>query len=177
MIVAVGSTNPVKINAVKSAFKSVFPDKKLKFIFAEVKSDVSKQPKSDKESIKGARNRAKKALKLFKANFGVGLEGGLQKVDDRWFDSGWAVVINKEGFEGIGSSLKMQTPEKMMKLIRKGKELGEVDDIFFKRKDSKKKEGHFGLMTKKLINRKDGYIDAVISALVRFNHPKLFEST
>ena len=61
MKVAIGSTNPVKIAAVKSAFKKVWPNKKFTFKGIKVNSGVSHQPMSDIESIKGAGNRAKKA--------------------------------------------------------------------------------------------------------------------
>lgn len=175
MIVAIGSTNPVKIQAVKSAFKKVFTSKKFKFVPIEVNSGVSKQPTSDLESIRGARNRAEIAIKKAKADFGVGLEGGLQKIGKNWFDCGWIVVINKNGIEGIGCSIKMQTPDKMMKLIIKDQELGDVDDMFFKTKNSKQKQGHFGLMTKNKIVRAKAYEHAVISALVRFINPKIFD--
>lgn len=175
MLVAIGSTNPVKIAAVKSAFKKVWSRKNFKFFSIKVRSIVSRQPMSDLENIKGARNRAKIALKMFKADFGVGVEGGLQKIGNKWFDSGWVVIIDKNGAEGVGSSVKMQTPKEMMKLVKKGKELGEVDDLIFKQRNSKQKEGHFGLMTKNIITRKDGYTDAVISALIRFIHTSLFD--
>ncbi len=68
----------------------------------------------------------------------------------------------------------METPKKMMKFVKKGLELGEVDDLFFKLKNSKQKEGHFGIMTKNIITRKDGYLQGAISALTRFIHPELF---
>ncbi len=56
--VAVGSMNPVKIEAVKLAFKKVFPKKQLEIVGVEVDSGVSVQPMNDRESIKGAKNRA-----------------------------------------------------------------------------------------------------------------------
>lgn len=175
MKVAVGSLNPVKIAAVKEAFEKLFPDKKWEVKGMDVKSGVSDQPMSDKESIKGARTRAKKAIKMINADYGVGLEGGLQKVGKYWFDCGWAVVVNKRGEEGIGSSPRILMPEKMMELIYEGKELGEVSDILFNRRNSKQAEGHFGMMSNKLITRSTGYRDGIIFALSRFIHPKLFK--
>ena len=53
MKIAVGSENPVKINAVKHAFKLVWPKKKWEVIGVKVTSGVSDQPMSDVESIKG----------------------------------------------------------------------------------------------------------------------------
>lgn len=174
MKIAIGSTNPVKISAVKSAFKKVWPRKKFTFISIDIDSGVSKQPMSDLESIKGARNRAKRSLKISKGDFGVGLEGGLQKIGKDWFDCGWIVVLNKKKMVGIGSSIKMHTPKKMFKHLKKGLELGEVDDLLFNVENSKQKQGHFGLMTKNKIDRAKAYRDAVISALARFLNPELF---
>ncbi|MCL5438700.1 MAG: inosine/xanthosine triphosphatase [Patescibacteria group bacterium] len=175
MKIVVGSKNPTKIQAAKEAFLMVFPNKKWEVVGIDVESGVVSQPMSDDESIKGARNRAKAAIKKIKANYGVGLEGGLQKIDGMWFDCGWIVIIDKEGNEGIGSTIKMHTPKKFMKLIDKGIELGIVNDMIFKTKNSKHAEGHFGLMTNGAITRTKGYRDGVISALSRFIHPELFK--
>lgn len=69
----------------------------------------------------------------------------------------------------------MQTPNKMIKLMNKESlELGEVDDIMFNMKNSKQKQGHFGLMSNNAIKRSHAYSHAVISALVRFINPDLF---
>lgn len=175
MKVAVGSQNIVKINACKTAFKKVWPKTTWSFAAIEVKSSVSKQPMTDEESIKGAINRAEKAIKLLKADFGVGLEGGMQQIGDKWYDCGWIAVIDKHNHIGIGSSLKILVPEKMVNLIKQGKELGEVTDIVFKGKNLKQKNGHFGCMTNNAITRTSGYVDGIISSLARFIHPELFE--
>ncbi len=174
MKVAVGSKNPVKVEAVKQAFMMVFPNEKWDVVGIEVGSEVSDQPMSDDESIKGARNRARKSMKALKADYGVGLEGGVHQTDDKWFDSGWMIIIDKKGVEGIGSTIRMQTPPKMIELINQGIELGHVDDILFKTKNSKHDLGHFGLMSNGAVTRTEMYIDGVISALVRYLHPNLF---
>lgn len=175
MNVAIGSKNPVKIAAVQEAFKKVWPDKTFAFIGVDVPSGVSDQPMSDEESIKGATNRAKLARQQLGADFGVGLEGGLQEIKGKWFDCGWIVVINKENRMGIGSSARIQTPAKMMEHIHKGMELGHVNDLFFNQENTKHGAGHFGLMTNNAITRQSGYRDGVIMALARFIQPQLFE--
>src|SRR5258708_40205244 len=134
MLVAVGSKNPVKVQAVKAAFEKVFPEKKWDVVGIEVESEVSAQPMSDEESVRGARNRAQKALKKMKADFGVGIEGGLQKIEEYWFTRGWMVIVNQKGDEGVGSSVSIRVTDRMMELIHQGKELGEVNDIIFKKK-------------------------------------------
>jgi inosine/xanthosine triphosphatase len=175
MNIAVGSTNPVKIEAVLEAFQRAFPNKTIEVLGFKVKSGVSDQPMSDAESIQGATNRANKALAEGNADFGVGLEGGLQKIGGKWYDCGWAAVADKSGKIGIASSVRVETPAKMMDLIRAGKELGEVVDILSGQTNTKQAGGHFAFMTNGIINRKGGYRDAVVMALSRFLHSELWE--
>lgn len=175
-IVAVGSTNPVKIKAVHSAFKKCWPDTEWEVKGVEVASDVSHQPMTDSESVHGARNRAKRALKKVPhAEFGVGLESGLQKVGKEWFSCGWIVVIDRQKREGIGSTARIHAPSKMMDLIHQGHELGTANDILTGRKNTKHSEGHMGIMTKGVITREHAYTDGVVMALVRFLSPEFYE--
>ncbi len=173
--VAVGSKNPTKLEAVRLAFGEIWPEEEWEIIGVSSPSGVSNQPMSDEESITGARNRARHAIAETKADYGVGLEGGIQQIGANHFECGWMVVTDKNGTEGIGSSIKMNTPKKVMELIEKGKELGDVIDILFNRTNAKQAEGYFGLMTKNAITRTKGYTDGVIVALTRFIHPHLFE--
>lgn len=175
MKIAVGSTNPVKVNATKKAFQKVWPKKKWEVVGLDINSKVSSQPMSDTESITGATNRAKGVLEQAKADFGVGIEGGLTKINGEWFDTAWMVIIDKKGKKGIGASISMPTPPTFMKKVHKGMEIGHIDDEVFKKKNSKHQQGHYGLMTKGLITREDGYIHGVISALTMFMHPSLFK--
>src|SRR6266568_722375 len=147
MKIAIGSKNPIKIKAAITAFQKVFPQEKLEVIGVEVISEVSNQPMSDKESIKGAETRARKAISLLQADYGVGMEGGLQEIDGMWFDCGWIVIIDKFGDKGIGSSGRIHTPKKIMDLIHQGLEIGHANDLLFQKKNSKESLGHFGLMT------------------------------
>ena len=107
----------------------------------------------DEEGIKGARIRAKKALVKTRADFGVGLEAALMQVDKYWFDSGWVIVLDKKGRCGVATSPRIETPKKMMKYIKQGLELGEIDDILFNQKNTKHGPGHFGLLTDGVISR------------------------
>ncbi|HVZ58518.1 MAG TPA: inosine/xanthosine triphosphatase [Patescibacteria group bacterium] len=174
MKVAVGSKNPVKIAAVKEAFVKVWPDREFEFIGTEVDSGVPDQPMSDNESIIGATNRALRAKSFVSADYGVGLEGGIQKIGEKYFDCGWIVVIDKKGQRGIDSSIRMEVPPKMMELIHQGTELGKVVDIVFRTNNAKHNQGHFGLMTGNAITRKEGYRDGVITALAAFINPDIF---
>src|SRR4051812_8937934 len=99
--VAVGSKNRAKIEAVRLAFETLWPNQHWDIQGISVNSGVPSQPRSDSETIAGARNRSKDALVQLKAEYGVGLEGGLQQVGDWWFESGWIVVVDSNGHEGI----------------------------------------------------------------------------
>lgn len=173
MKVAVGSKNPTKVNAAKQAFTALWPDEKWDIQGIEINSGISDQPMSDEESIKGAYNRARRALKELNADYGVGLEGGLHKTGEHWLDSGWVVVVDKEGKEGLGSTVKMVVPPKIMELINNGKDLAEACDLVFNQSNTGQGDGHFGLMTKNQITRTSGLKDGVIAALSYFVHPNL----
>lgn len=174
MKIAVGSHNPVKIAAVKEAFETAFPKETFVVQGVTVLSGVSDQPMSDKESIRGATNRAKRSMKKIKADYGVGLEGGMQKIGKEWYTSGWSVVVSKDGIIGCGSSISMVIPPKLLEHIMNGIELGVANDLVFKEINSKHAGGHFGIMTNGAVSRTAAYKDAVFSALGRFLHPEVF---
>lgn len=158
--------NPAKIEAAKLGFEAFWPQKKWAFCGTAAKSLIADQPMSDKETIEGARNRAKHALELLpEAAFGIGLEGGLHQISSHHFCCGWMVVRDKEGNEGIGATVKMPVAGETIELIKGGMELGHASDKVFNRTNSKHAEGYFGILTKELITRSSGYRDGVIVAL------------
>lgn len=173
--VAIGSQNPVKVNCTKKAFSSCWPKIEFEYIAVTVPSGVKDQPLSDKECILGAKNRAKRALKIAKTDYGVGIEGGIIKMNGNFFARAWVVVVNKMGVVGFGSSLSAPVPPKYMKLIKKGIELGKVNDMITGRENTKHDNGYFGFISDNLVTREKGYTDAVIMALARFRKPEIFE--
>ena len=175
MRVAVGSTNPTKINAARIAFEKVFPHEIIEVVSVKVASGIPDQPKGDSQTILGATNRAKRALQQTKdTDFGVGQEGGMSEINGQWVETGWCAVVDNKGVIGIGSSIRMVVPSKLLHHIKKGKELGKATDIEFKTIESGKNAGFFGLMTNGSIDRMSAYADGIISALTRFLHPDLF---
>ncbi|HXS14918.1 MAG TPA: inosine/xanthosine triphosphatase [Candidatus Saccharimonadales bacterium] len=174
MLIAVGSTNPMKAAAAKMAFEKVFPHEKIEIVGVAVASQVSDQPKSDQEALLGAKNRAQKALAATHADFGVGEEGGMHQIGTQWFETGWCIVVDKNGTVGTGSSIRMEVPKMLMQLIEEGQELGIATDIVFKTHNAKHKAGFFGLMSNGQVDRTRAYADGIISALTHFLHPDLF---
>ena len=173
MIVAVGSLNPAKIEAARLAFGALWPGAIDGVRGFDVSSGVAAQPMTDAEAIRGARNRAARAIGLCQADYSVGIEGGVDQIDGSWFNSGWAVVIDRAGREGLGSTLRMQVPLALMELVLAGRELGDACDMVFGRSDAQRTEGFVSLMTGNAIHRTGALCDAVIAALTPFLHPAL----
>lgn len=173
MIVAVGSTNPTKLNPVKKVFSCHFP--KAEVVGVTVPSGVKDQPMHVDEMYKGALTRAKNALKKVKsATYGVGIEGGLHKYSYGWFEHSIVVIVDKKGTIGIGSSGGLILPKIVVREIQKGKNLEQVIDKLFKTKNIGKKIGMFGIMTKKVVTRAEGVMHGVAFALARFLHKDLY---
>lgn len=173
MLVAVGSRNPVKIESVRLAFEAVWPDISWDVEGCSVPSSAPDQPMSDDEALRGARSRATGSLEALGAAYGVGLEGGVQQVEDQWFNCGWVSVVDREGREGIGTTLRMVVPPALMKIVLAGRELGEACDMVFRVSNTKQVNGLFGLMTNNTVHRTGAFRDGVVAALAGFLHPEL----
>lgn len=165
MLLAVGSCNPVKVEASRLGFATFWPDLVWAVTACASPSGVRDQPMSDDEAREGATSRAHHALDTAAADFGVGLEGGLQKHGTHWFNSGWAVVVGKSGLVGVATTIRMAVPARLMEHVERGCELGVACDLVFGAKNSKQGEGHYGLMTAGLIDRTSAFRDAVVAAI------------
>jgi non-canonical (house-cleaning) NTP pyrophosphatase len=126
---------------------------------------------SDDEALQGVRNRASRAMDALNSDFGVGLEGGLQRIGNDWFNSGWVVIKYRAGAEGIGTTLRMMVPHSLMTYIHTGHELGTACDLVFQKINSKQTQGYFGMMTNGFITRTSAFSDAIVAALSVFIQP------
>src|SRR5512147_411633 len=102
MLIAIGSTNPVKCNASRAVLASLYPD--AEFVCAEVPSGVSAQPWGDVETRTGALNRARAALEHTGADLAIGLEGGVQDSEFGLLTAAWCVVVDRHGRIGVGGN-------------------------------------------------------------------------
>lgn len=171
--VAVGSLNPVKVAAVRAVFERVQPA--LRLVSIEVASGVPAQPMGDEETQRGARNRALAALQGTGAELAVGLEGGVVSMPDgRMRSCAWAVVVDREGGEGMGGSLSMPLPDAVTTRIRAGEELGHAMDMIANVVGTKYGRGAVGILTAGLIDRQAAYEPMVTYALAPWLAPALF---
>ena len=175
MKVIVASKNPAKIEAVRNAFAQAFSTAIL-VEGASVPSGVSDQPMSDEETRRGALNRAMNAKALIPdAHFWVGVEGGINPVDEGMEAFGWMAIIDAHQ-KSISRSASFLLPPQIARQIASGHELGPAMDALFKEKDSKKKGGAVGLLSKGLVSRAQLYEQPLLLALIPFLQKALFEA-
>jgi len=172
--IAVGSTNPVKIGAVRAVLGPLVPSATIGGV--AVASSVPDQPIGDDETIRGAIARAQAALTACDADLGVGIEGGIvEEADGGTRTCAWAAIVDKHGRTGVGGSLAMALPVRVAEMIRRGAELGHAMDALVGAHDTKRGAGAVGLLTSGLVNRQRAYEVLVTYAVARFVTPQLYE--
>ncbi|CAB3287052.1 putative inosine/xanthosine triphosphatase [Methanocaldococcus lauensis] len=162
-VVAVGSLNPVKIEAVKEGFEKVLGT--VEVIGVDVESNVSSHPIGLEETYKGALNRAKNAFNKVQCSYGVGIEAGLINVGGHYVDIHVCVVY--DGIkETVGMSQGFEYPKIVAENILKGIEGGKIAEKLTGIKDIGKNVGLIGYLTDNHITRKDLCRESVIMALI-----------
>lgn len=176
MQIVIASTNPVKIHGATEAFRAYFADNQIIVTSISVDSTVGHQPFTDDETIKGAIIRAQKALALStNIDYSIGLEGGISKIQNRFYTCAWSAIVDSCGRIGLGSSHRVELPPPVVKLVLEGRELGDANDQIFKRKNSKQAEGYTGIATRNLLTRQDMMKTATLAALARYTLEKYFQ--
>ncbi|SMG39936.1 inosine/xanthosine triphosphatase [Marivirga sericea] len=166
--VIIASKNPVKIEATKAGFQRMLKKKDLIFEGVSVPSNVSDQPMTHEETRKGASNRSENAKSKFpNADFWVGIEGGVHQDEFGMQAFAW-IVVQSNIKKSQAQTAVFYIPEPIAKMVTEGIELGEADDIYFGRSNSKQKDGAVGILTHGEIDRKAYYEHAMVMALIPF---------
>lgn len=156
MKIIVGSSNPTKIESVKSIFSNAEVEG------LEVSSMVSAQPFSDEETLEGAINRARECANSVKGAFGIGLEGGVTQIENDLFLCNWGALVDDKGNVYIASGARIPLPDEISEELHTGKELGDVMDVFAKKNGVRKKEGAIGIFTNENIDRMSMFSHVVL---------------
>ncbi len=174
--IAVGSLNPVKNKAVSIACRRAFAPhgRELNFQSVDVPTGVSAMPRTLAECVTGARNRAMAAQKQAKADFGLGLEGGVEQTPFGLFLVGWVVVVDVHGREGVGSSGRVRLPEQVAQRVLAGEELGPLMDELVGRAKTNHQEGAIGILTAGRVVREEIFVTAVLLAFAPFLTPEWY---
>ncbi|MCA9960520.1 MAG: inosine/xanthosine triphosphatase [Chloroflexota bacterium] len=173
MKVAVGSTNPVKVAAVREMVLRQWPEADI--VSVAVPSGVSTMPMSDAESLAGARNRARAACAQIGADLGIGLEGGVNPDENGLMLHSWVVVVDGNGREGIGGAGRLPLPNFIAQRILNGEELGPVMDDVLGETEVRQKGGAIGALTAGLVMRREAFALGVAYALAPFVAAQLYE--
>ncbi|EPA0958502.1 inosine/xanthosine triphosphatase [Vibrio parahaemolyticus] len=168
--VVIASLNPAKINAVKSAFQSAFPQQAFEFVGISVPSEVADQPMTNEETHRGAVNRVKNAkVEMPTADFYVGLEAGIEgNVTFAW------MVIESDTHRGESRTASLMLPPEVLAQLADANELGDVMDKVFGTENIKQKGGAISLLTQNQLTRSSVYHQALILALIPFTNPDHF---
>ena len=159
--IAVGSLNPVKIEAVRNVMERIYGNVRIFAVDSE--SGVPEQPFED-ETVKGAINRAKGALGNH--TMAVGIEAGVFERYDGLYDVQHCAVIDKDGKITIGMGSGFRYPDKIAELVRNGKTVGEAMKIVYTHNNVGKEQGAIGVLSKGLLDRRELTEQSVLNAML-----------
>ena len=159
--IAVGSANPVKVEAVRNVMERIFGQVR---IFAyDVPSGVPEQPFGD-QTQEGAKNRAKAALHDHALS--VGIEAGVFEMFDTLYDFQYCAILDREGRYTIGTGSGFRYPDSVVELVRKGKTVGEAMKIVYGETNAGKTMGAIGILSKGLLDRRSLTEQSVLAAMI-----------
>ena len=161
MDIAVGSTNPVKIAAVRTVMEKVYGDVRVTGL--DVPSGVPEQP-FEEQVHQGSVNRAKAALGDH--DMAVGIEAGVFEMLDGLYDIQHCTILTRDGRMTFGQGSGFRYPDDIADLVRKGMTVGEAVKEVYGSTEIGKKKGAIGLLSKGLIDRKTLTEQSVMAAMV-----------
>lgn len=164
--IAVGSTNPTKVEAAVAVAGAYFPG--VPVLPVQVESGVRSQPLSQRETLDGARNRARRALEATGADMALGMEAGVALEGGTAFLMGWCVAVDETGREGAGCGLMMPLPPEVAARLRQGLELGQVMAERSGNPRISREEGAVGFLTRGYVTRRQTWELACAYALAPF---------
>jgi inosine/xanthosine triphosphatase len=181
MFIAVGSTNRIKVDAVKEKLKEYPTLSHLDVISYDVSSEISEQPMSLEEIIKGAKNRAKNAY--IQANpclASFGIESGLFQAPGS--STGYLEACICSVFDGqdhhIGLSCGFEVPPDILKWVLEDKK--DLSQACFhsgitQNEKLGSSEGLIGILTKGRIDRKEYTKQCIATALIKLENAHLYQ--
>ncbi|MBC3767243.1 inosine/xanthosine triphosphatase [Neptunicella marina] len=171
--VVVGSTNPVKVSAVKNTFELLFSDSEIECQGVKAPSGVDEQPMTEHETLLGAKNRVEYCSAHYPADFSVAIEGGVDCFE--YGAATFAFVVIKQGDRLVtGRSANLPLPTSIYQDLAMGEELGPLMDKLFNTQNIKQKGGAIGLLTNGHATRGSSYEQAIIHAMAPFLHAERY---
>ena len=171
MKIAVGSTNAAKINAVLSGVKAYWPNAEVDG--AEVQSGVPDQPIGMEQTMQGAINRAR-AAKAGGCDLGVGLEGGVMKLNGQWVMMGFVAVTDGDK-EVTVPTAGTPLPRAWGQAMLAGGELR--PHVIAAGLPYDYAKGVVAILTNDTVKRDEGFAMAVKTALAPWINPEVYSNS
>ena len=172
--VAVGSTNKVKVDAVRNIFTQAFG--LVEVVSVEPGLGIPSQPLEER-TIQGSIQRARSAMEKMKTDYAVGIEAGLfyNKVLLRHLDIQYCAIIDSSGKMTVGHGPGFEYPPEVVRSVLEG---GTVGDTMSKITEIEKighKMGSVGYLSDGMIDRTALTEIAVLMALIPRIRKELYE--
>ena len=177
MRVAVGSTNPVKVEGVRRAFRLLGC---VEVLPVHVETSVGPQPITLRDTIRGAVERAVKALSSIReADYSVGVEAGLFQLPPTltgYLEVQVAAIADLEKGVTLGFSPGFEFPLRVVEAVTGGKvvEAEEAMEELSGIRGIGEREGAIGFLTRGYIDRTKLSELAVVAALIPRLNPSLY---
>lgn len=172
---AVGTGNPVKVDAAKHAFGRFAPDVSAERV--QVETGVPEQP-YDGEGPRGATRRAKQALEeASRDGLGVGIEAAIVTGDPsgQVHDVQYCAIADEQGRVTLGAGPGFAYPPHVLERLEEGETVGEAFARITGREDVGEAEGAIGVLTRSGATREELTEWAVVSALVPRLRPAWYD--
>ncbi|MCM3903148.1 MAG: inosine/xanthosine triphosphatase [Pyrinomonadaceae bacterium] len=186
--IALGSDRAAKIMAVRACVARVAQIDsswtEANVLARAVSTNAPAMPLTDWELMQGARERALAVRDVLRsqrleADIYVGLEGGFHSIsiEGEWhtFLRGWAYAT--DGKNGtFGASPSITVPNALARKVIEGRrELGLVIDEVSGKRNTRSREGAWGVLSRDLVTRSLSFELALIAAFAPFYNPKLYQ--
>lgn len=159
--IAVGSLNPVKVEAVRTVMEKVYGEVRITAV--DVPSGVPPQPFGD-QTHQGSLNRARAALG--RHDMAVGIEAGVFEMLDGLYDIQHCSIVSSDGRETYGQGSGFRYPDDIADLVRSGSTVGDAVHAIHGDTDIGKRQGAVGLLSHGLIDRKTLTEQSVTAAMI-----------
>lgn len=170
--ILVASKNPAKLNSAEVSFKKYF--KNVEVTGKEVQSGVSDTPITEKETLRGVKNRMKVLEKERNFDFKISVEAGTQKIAGTRYLFTW-VMIKKGEKESFGRSISYPLPSSVNDELEKTGHLSEIAEKISGVRDERSKDGLIGFLSKGKITRSMLTEGAVMCALLTFLNEDIYK--
>jgi inosine/xanthosine triphosphatase len=172
MRIAVGSDNPVKVEATKLAAQRLFGEADVRGF--PVASGVPEQPR-EHETWQGAFARAREALVAWpEADFGVGVEAGLFVSEQGLLDVQACAVADRMGRVTYGHGPGFAHPPPIEAAVKAGRSVGDAVGELAGALDLGRKKGAVGWLSRGHVTRTALTEPAVLMAFLPRLRPELY---